>query len=149
MTADYELTWIDDDLAVGHAPMSYEDLAYIRDQGVSAIVNLCGEYCDLHDIQTGDGFDVHYLPVMDECAPDMEKLEAALDWIEASIEAGKKVLIHCRFGVGRTGTLVTAHLMRRGMDMKEAAKALKGSRATPTNYCQWKLLRKYRKKTGD
>jgi hypothetical protein len=48
--SDYQLTWITSQLAVGHAPMSYEDLDAIRAEGVGAIVNLCGEFCDLHEI---------------------------------------------------------------------------------------------------
>ena len=39
----YTLTWITSQLAVGSAPMSYEDLEAITEQGINAIVNLCGE----------------------------------------------------------------------------------------------------------
>lgn len=144
----YHLTWITDSLASGHAPMSYADLEAIRSQGIDAIVNLCGEYCDLHDIQEKSGFTVRYLPIPDACAPDMEEMEQALEWLEEAIGAGKKVLVHCRFGVGRTGTFVTAYLLRQGLDLKSAAKLLKRvrARANPTDYCQWKLLKKYDKK---
>jgi protein-tyrosine phosphatase len=144
--ASYTVTWVTDILAVGYAPMSYDDLAAIRSEGITAIINLCGEFCDLHEIELSDGFKVHYLPIPDECAPDMAALEAALDWIDAMHSAGCKVLVHCRFGVGRTGTFVTAYLLRRGHDLKKAAKILDGTRANPTHYCQWKLLRQYRKK---
>ena len=43
-------------LAIGHAPMSYEDLESIKKQGINAIVNLCGEFCDLHEIEEKFGF---------------------------------------------------------------------------------------------
>jgi len=142
----YELTWITEQLAAGHAPMSYEDLDAIKTQGIDAIVNLCGEYCDLHEIQQDTGFDVFYLPIPDECAPDMEAMEKALAWLEDKISRGHKALVHCRFGVGRTGTFVSAFLMRTGMDLKAAEKVLKSTRAKPSNYCQWKLLRQYNKK---
>ena len=142
----YKITWVTDNLAVGYAPLSYEDLASMGKQGIDAIVNLCGEFCDLHEIQQQSGFEVYYLPVPDECAPDMEAMEKALDWLDTTISEGKKVLVHCRFGVGRTGTFVTAYLIKSGMDMKTAGKKLKTTRANPTNYCQWKLLRTYGKK---
>lgn len=32
------------------------------------------------------------------------------------------------------------------MNLKAASKKLKNTRANPTNYCQWQLLRKYEKK---
>ena len=67
----YKLTWITDNLAVGHAPMSYADLEVIRKQGIDAIVNLCAEYCDLHEIEEKTGFEVYYLPIPDENAPEL------------------------------------------------------------------------------
>ena len=144
--AEYDLKWITDSLAVGCAPMFQPDLDSVKKQGIDAIVNLCGEFCDLHEIQTEAGFDVYYLPIADECAPDMASMEAAFEWLNKTIALGRKVLVHCRFGVGRTGTFVTAYLMKTGLDMKAAAKALKHTRANPTNHCQWKMLRTYKKK---
>lgn len=142
----YEITWITENLAVGWAPMSYDDLEEIKAGGIEAIVNLCGEYCDLHEIQMQSGFEVHYFPIEDECAPDMTEIEKALDWVDTEMADGKKVLVHCRFGIGRTGTFVTTYLLRKGLDLKAASKLLKKTRANPSNYCQWKFVKKYNKK---
>ena len=142
----YELTWITPQLAAGHAPMSYEELDSIREQGIDAIVNLCGEFTDLHEIEEKAGFEVYYLPTPDEHAPELTALERALEWLDEAIYLGKKVLIHCRHGHGRTGTFVSAYLVRRGLGLKKAEKLLKNTRANPTNYAQWKLLRKFNKK---
>jgi protein-tyrosine phosphatase len=76
----------------------------------------------------------------------MDAMEKAFEWVDQVIAGGRKVLVHCRFGVGRTGTFVTGYLMKNGLDMKAAEKALKHSRANPTHHCQWKLLRAYKKK---
>ena len=86
----YELTWITEHLATGYAPMSYEELDTIREQGISAIVNLCGEFCDLHQIEEQSGFEVYYLPVADECAPDLEEMEKALEWLDEAVYLNKK-----------------------------------------------------------
>jgi protein-tyrosine phosphatase/Fe-S-cluster containining protein len=146
MTESYTPTWIIPKLAVGHAPMSYDDLEALKQLGIDAILNLCGEYCDLHDIENDYGFEVYYLPIPDESIPDTQNLERALAWLDESIYLGKNVLVHCRFGIGRTGTLVTAYLMRRGLGLKSAAKLLKQTRANPSTYHQHKLLKKYGRK---
>lgn len=145
---DYPLTWVTSHLAVGHAPMSYVELESIKQQGIDAIVNLCAEYSDLHEIEESSGFEVFFLPVDDETAPGMAQMETGLEWLDEAIYLGKKVLVHCRHGIGRTGTFVTAYLLRRGFSMNEAGKMLKTTRANPTNFSQWWLLRKYGKKEG-
>lgn len=144
----YTLTWITSQLAVGSAPMSYDDLDAIRAQKIDAIVNLCGEFCDLHEIEEQSGFEVYYLPIPDECAPDMQQMEEALQWLDEALYLRKKILIHCRHGLGRTGTFVSTYLLRRGFGLKLAEKRLKSARVTPSSYSQWQMLRKYEKQQG-
>jgi hypothetical protein len=146
--AEYQLTWVTPSLAVGHAPMSYAELESIKSQDIDAIVNLCAEFSDLHEIEEAKGFEVYYLPIWDETAPDMEEMEKGLAWLDEAIYLGKKVLVHCRHGIGRTGTFVTSYLLRRGLGLKLASKQLDYTRATPASYSQWKLLKKYSKKSG-
>jgi len=144
----YEITWITDYLGVGRAPMSYDEFDNIREQGVHGIINLCHEYSDLHELERQAGFEVYYLPIYDECAPDMDELEKGLQWLDEAIYLKKKILVHCRFGQGRTGTITSAYLLRRGLGMKQTKKELKKTMAKPSTYRQWKFLRKYSKKQG-
>jgi hypothetical protein len=146
--SDYHITWITSDLAVGYAPMSYAELDSIKAQGIDAIVNLCAEFCDLHEIEETKGFEVYYLPVWDDSTPDMEEMEKALEWLDEAIYLGKKILVHCRHGIGRTGTFVTSYLLRRGLGLKLAKKKMEHSRASATSFSQWRLLKKYGKKSG-
>lgn len=145
----YLLTWVTKNIAVGQAPMSYAELDSIKAQGIDAIVNLCEEFSDLHELEENSGFEVFYLPIPDEHAPKMAEMEKGLEWLDEAIYLGKKVLVHCHHGIGRTGTFVTAYLLRRGLGMKKAEKILKNTSANPTNFSQWWLLRKFGKQEGE
>lgn len=144
----YTPHWITPQLAVGHAPLTRVQLESLKNQGVGAILNLCGEFCELPEIQKQYGFEVYYLPVADEEAPELVELEKALAWLDEAIYLGKKVLVHCRHGIGRTGTVVHAYLLRRGLGSRLAEERLQSFRSKPSSYTQWKTLRRYGKGAG-
>jgi len=142
----YPLTWITPQLAVGHAPMSPAELDSIKEQGIKAIMNLCLEIEELAKLEEEHGFEVYYLPIMDEGFPELEELNKGLDWLDECIYLGKKVLVHCRHGIGRTGTVVFSYLLRKGLNTKSAGKKMRGLRARPTEHPQKRFLHLYGKK---
>lgn len=144
--AEYKVRWITENLAAGYAPLSYADLEAIKEQSIDTIVNLCAEFCDFQEIERNTGFEVYYLPIADECSPDIEEMEKAFAWLDEAVMRGKKVLVHCRFGIGRTSTFVTAYLLRRGLSLKDVSKKLKGTLPTPPSYSQRRFLKKYAEK---
>jgi protein-tyrosine phosphatase len=90
----YRLNWVTEHIAVGSMPISCEQYAWVKEQGIDAIMNLCGEFCGLTTIQQDYGFEVYHLPIPDEDAPDQDDLEAALAWLDEAVYLGKNVLIH-------------------------------------------------------
>ncbi len=142
------VSWVTPYLAVGPAPMSHAHLQHLKQAGIDAILNLCAEFPDLPEIERRAGFDVYYLPVEDEETPDMETMDNALEWMDESIYLGKKVLVHCRHGIGRTGTLTAAYLLRKGLTSRKVNKLLNPLRSQPANYNQWSLLRQYGRLQG-
>jgi len=145
---EYPVRWITTELAVGYAPRSHDHLATIRAQGIAAIVNLCAECYDLHETEKKAGFDVYYMAIPDEEAPSLEELEKALAWVADCINSGKKILVHCRFGIGRTGTFVAAYLMSTGYSLKTAIGKIKHTPSMPMSRNQWDLLKRYSAKLG-
>ena len=97
--AEYKVRWITENLAAGYAPLSYADLEAIKEQSIDTIVNLCAEFCDFQEIERNTGFEVYYLPIADECSPDIEEMEKAFAWLDEAVMRGKKVLVHCETGV--------------------------------------------------
>lgn len=144
----YPLYWVTENLATGPAPMSYDHLDHLKAAGIDAIMNLCAEYSDLHDIESSQGFEVHYLPIEDEETPQLQALDAAMDWLDESIYLGKKVYVHCHYGIGRTGTIISAYLLRRGLGSKLVKQKIKKMRSRPANFYQWWLVRKIGKREG-
>lgn len=147
-TDAYQPDWVTENLAVGGAPMSYAALDALRAHGVDCILNLCAEFCDLQEYEEQSGFEVYYLPIPDEETPDLKELEKALEWLDECVYLGKKMLIHCRHGIGRTGTVLNAYLLRRGLGHKLAGRRLKPLRAKPQNFSQWRFVRRYGKQEG-
>lgn len=137
------ITWVTDQLAVGSAPMTPAYFHFLHEAGIKALLNLCAEFPELPDLQRQAGFEVYYLPIPDEEAPDLDALEAALAWLDEALYLGKKVLIHCRFGIGRTGTVLNAYFLRRGLGHRRAWWALRPLRSKPTNFAQWRAVRHY------
>jgi protein-tyrosine phosphatase len=144
----YKLRWITNEIAVSAAPSSEADLDTIKQSGIEVILNLCLECGNLHEIERAAGFIVYWLPVSDAYVPELDELDYALEWLNDHIESGKKVLIHCRFGVGRSGTIIAAYLLKKGNSLNHVLEKMKQMPATPTSRDQTKIIVEYAKKLG-
>jgi protein-tyrosine phosphatase len=142
---DYPIKWITPAFATCYAPQSELDLNEIRRQGISVIVNMCAECYDLAEIEEQAGFEVYRLFVADMGAPIPDELESAMVWFENNLAAGRKALVHCRYGIGRTGTFALAYLIRSGETLKSAIAKLKPTPSSPQSREQWEFIEKYAK----
>ena len=59
-------------------------------------------------------------PIRDMSMPTVDEMTEILDAIDAAVEAGNVVYLHCMAGLGRTGVVVRCYLVRHGMSRDEA-----------------------------
>jgi protein-tyrosine phosphatase len=98
--------------------------------------------------------DVDYqrFPIQDFGVPTPQALRHILDKLDAALAAGKVVYVHCWGGIGRTGTVIATHLIRHGMQPKEALGHLADLRrnvpdawrSSPESEEQWALVLSWR-----
>ena len=97
--------------------------ARMRDYGISAIVNMRREHCD---IEKGIAGERHlHLATVDNTPPSMADLMRGVDFIRAEIQRGGKVYIHCAVGCGRAPTMTAAYLIATGSSPAEALARIK------------------------
>ena len=63
-------------------------------------------------------------PIGDFGLPTPEQMLSILDMIDAELQAGRKIYLHCWGGIGRTGTTVGCYLVRGGKTGEEALSQL-------------------------
>ena len=83
--------------------------SFLREQGIGSIVSLCER--PLRANVESMGFSYLFAETPD-LRPPMD-LQRILGFMEMQVEQGKGVLVHCFAGIGRTGTVLAAWLLRQ------------------------------------
>lgn len=121
--------WITDDLAVGggFAPDSVPQLA--REHQVGAVVDLREEDRDDETLLIAHGMLFLHLPTPDTCAVHDLHLQEGVAFARAARAEGRRLLIHCQHGIGRSATLALCVMSDRGEEPLAALKTMKAARA--------------------
>ncbi len=119
----FKLNWIIPEKVAGSRYPDPSDLPDIYNQGIRAIISL--EQYDYPEAILQNRMEHFHLPIPDFTAPSLAQLKRMVSFITSMNEKYKPVLVHCYAGIGRTGTVLTAYLISRGMNVDNALKKVR------------------------
>lgn len=80
-------------------------------------------------------------PIPDYGAPDQpDEILQAVDAMKQALIRGESVVIHCAAGIGRTGMVATALLIRLGFSQPVATRTIEQAGSTPETEEQWDFI---------
>ena len=92
----------------------------------------------------GLALSLEHIPMKDHKPPSLESLEKAAAFVQAEVHSGRKVLVHCLAGQGRTMCVMAAYLIReRGTSPEEAIRTLRTLRPGAVETGQEKAIYDY------
>ena len=95
----------------------------IEDAGVTHFIDLTAAHDGIADYAPQRAQHARHA-IADFGIPSVEGMRATLDAIDAALDSGGVVYLHCRAGIGRTGTVAACLLVDHGFAPDEALAAL-------------------------
>ncbi|MDG6907246.1 MAG: dual specificity protein phosphatase family protein [Nitrososphaerota archaeon] len=89
--------------------MSKQDIDWLKLKGVKAVLALTETAIPSSWVEAS-GIEYKHVPVKNHTSPSIEQLDDCVNFIERIGREGKKTLVHCAAGKGRTGTVLAAYL---------------------------------------
>jgi predicted protein tyrosine phosphatase len=136
--------WVDKGrLAASGYPASRKQVEWIRAKGIDVVLTLTEN--GLPDTLT-DGIPMEFLHISmrDHEVPDPALLGQGAALVQARLDAGKNVLVHCLAGEGRTGCVLAAYEIReRGIGAGEALRILREVKPAFVERPQEKAVREF------
>ncbi len=116
----------------------HEFLHSLLDNGIDAFIDLTEEdelvhYQPVLAKITSKDIEYYRFAIIDYSIPSLAEMQQLTDCINQLLERGRRLYLHCRGGIGRTGTVVGCWLKTQGYDseaaLTELAKLFRASNA--------------------
>ena len=105
--------------ARGSAALMAQRLRTLQACGVGRYIDLTTAHDPLTAYEPLSGRRLNF-PIGDFGLPSMATMRAALEAIDSALAAGEGVYLHCRAGIGRTGTVAGCWLIEHGVEATDA-----------------------------
>jgi atypical dual specificity phosphatase len=116
----YGFSWVEKPVLAALArPSSAEDLRWLRTHGIQVLLSLT-EDRPRRDWADDAGLLVFHEPLEDMEPPTQEQLDRAVSAIERAVARNMPVAVHCGAGLGRTGAVLAAYFVTKGMSAANA-----------------------------
>jgi atypical dual specificity phosphatase len=113
-------SWVEKPLLAAMArPEDLSELRWLRKQGIQVLLSLTEEPLRRDWINEA-GLMVVHVPVIDMEAPTQEELDRCVSAIARAHQGQLGVGVHCGAGLGRTGAVLAAYLVTKGLSAKNA-----------------------------
>ncbi|HEY1378461.1 MAG TPA: dual specificity protein phosphatase family protein, partial [Gemmataceae bacterium] len=113
-------SWIDrPHLAACARPDDPDELAWLRQQGIQVLLTLSEDRLR-RDWVDAAGLLVMHVPIIDMDAPTQDQLDRCVSAIVRANERKMGVAVHCGAGLGRTGVVLAAYFVVRGLSASNA-----------------------------
>lgn len=121
----YNFRWVVEGFLAGSSrPFTQEDLDWLYDKGIRAVVSLSEIPIYQEEIEKR-GIVYWHIPVEDYSAPSIKQMKEFNAFVEKMTDVRKPVVAFCDAGLGRTGCMLASYFIAQGYSVSKAVEEVR------------------------